>query len=134
MCVMRRREDSRRDWPEPQRLGRVGTVLARAALLRLPGTALAAEDAQIRALVTGLPDGTGAVRRIGICNGIGEIYREVTLYGPVQLLYLWAGLNALGFKQRPAGEDVLSKYWLVFSRDTTEKRPPDGGRKQAPSG
>ena len=131
---MRRREGSRRDWPEPQESGPSESRAYAPETLLLPGTALAAEDAQIRALVTALPDSTGPLRRIGICNGIGEIYREVTLYGPVQPLYLWAGLNALGFRQRPAGEDVLSKYWLVFSRDTTEKRPPDGGRKQAPSG
>lgn len=131
---MRRREDPLRDWPEPQTGGPSESRAYAPETLVLPGIAMAPEDAEVRALVTGLPDGTGPLRRVGICNGNSEIYREVTLYGPVQLLYLWAGLNALGFKQRPPGEDVLSKYWLVFSRDATEKRPPDGGRKQVSSG
>ena len=85
-----------------------------------------------RTLVTGLPDGSGPLRRVGICNASGAVYREVTLHGPVQLLYLWAGLNALGFKQRPPAEDVLSKYWLVFGRDA-DRRPPKGERNAEPS-
>ena len=130
---MRRRDTSVADWPEPQAGGPGREPFFAPETQLIAGTQPAADDAQLRVLVSGLPHGNGPQRRIGICNAAGGIYREVTLHGPVQLLYLWAGLNALGFRQRPAGDDV-SRFGLVFDREAVLKRPPAGGRKQVPSG
>jgi hypothetical protein len=113
---MQRREPPRREWPEPQAGGpNPGRSYAPETLLLAGAEPLAADEA-IRALVTALPDGSGPLHRIGICNASGAIYREVSLHGPVQLLYFWAGLNALGFTQRTAGTAGFSKYWLLFGR------------------
>ena len=111
-----------RDWPEPQAAGTAPQRHYAPESLLLAGMEAAARDAQVRAVVTSLPDGAGPPRRIGICNAAGEVYREVTLHGPVQVLYFWAGLNALGFRQRPTDPSALSRYWLLL--DPAEVRPP----------
>ncbi|GAB3773518.1 hypothetical protein GCM10028796_46040 [Ramlibacter monticola] len=129
---MRRREPPRRDWPEPHSGGPSEIRAYAPETLLIPGLLPATDDVQVHTLVMRLPDGSGPLRRIGICNSTGAVYREVTLHGPVQLLYLWAGLNALGFQQRPADEDVLSKYWLLFARDGGERLPPGAKGGQTP--
>lgn len=96
----------------------------------LPGADPAADDSQVLAAIRRLPDGSGRLERVGVCNKNGTIYREVLLHGPVQLMYLWASLNALGFtQQRPAESGGFSKYRVLFARNAPEKRPPGGGRK-----
>lgn len=122
---MRRREPSRWDWPQPPGGGPSPARCYAPETLLVPGTAAGEHDEQVRALVTALPDGAGPLRRIGICNAAGAIYREVVLHGPVQLLYFWAGLNALGFRQRMAEDQTFSKYWLLFCREGTERRPQE---------
>jgi hypothetical protein len=113
---MRRREPPRREWPDPQSSGPGSASSYAPETLLVPGAEPLSGDEAIRALVTALPDGVGPLRRIGICNASGDIYREVSLHGPVQLLYFWAGLNALGFAQRTPGHPGFSKYWLLFGR------------------
>jgi hypothetical protein len=116
MGSMRRREPPRPDWPEPPgSVPATGRTYAPETLL-LPGARAGDADEGVRTVVLGLPDGAGPLRRIGICNAAGSIYREVTLHGPVQLLYLWAGLNALGFRQQPPGDHGMSKYFALFGR------------------
>lgn len=125
---MRRREPPRRDWPEPPAGGPGPARCYAAETLLVPGCAPGEQEEQIRALLSALPDGCGPLRRIGICNAAGEIYREVALHGPVQLLYFWAGLNALGYRQWAAEDQTFSRYWLLFCRAGTERRPLGGGR------
>jgi hypothetical protein len=96
----------------------------------LPGAEPASEDGEVLAVIRRLPDGSGRLERVGVCNVSGTIYREVLLHGPVQLMYLWAGLNSLGFtQQRPADTGGFSKYRVLFARNAPEKRPPGGGLK-----
>ncbi|HET8746922.1 MAG TPA: hypothetical protein VFM98_15050 [Ramlibacter sp.] len=125
---MRRREPPRRDWPEPPAGGPAPDRCYAPETLLVPNAAPGEEDERVRAIVSALPDGAGPLRRIGICNAAGAIYREVALHGPVQLLYFWAGLNALGYRQRTPEDQAFSKYWLLFGREGTERRPLDGGR------
>jgi hypothetical protein len=127
MCVMQRREPPRRDWPEPQGGGPAPSYAPETLLV--PGPAPGDADDQVRTVVLGLPDGAGPLRRVGICNASGEVYREVALHGPVQLLYLWAGLNALGFRQRPPEGRGFSKYWMLFARERAERRPHEAAVK-----
>ncbi|MEJ8840169.1 hypothetical protein [Ramlibacter sp. AN1133] len=118
---MERRDRPPRDWPQPP-AGDPAPSYAPETLL-LAGIPPGEGDEQVRTVVLGLPDGAGPLRRVGVCNAAGEVYREVTLHGPLQLLYFWAGLNALGFRQQAAEERAISKYTLVFARDPAERRP-----------
>jgi hypothetical protein len=129
MWLMRRREPPCREWPPAQGDApeTVGSYAPETVLV--PGTTPGEHDDEVRSMVLGLPDGVGSLSRVGICNGAGAIYREVALRGPVQLLYLWAGLNAIGFRQCSAQERAFSKYSLLFDRAGQEKRPLEGGRK-----
>jgi hypothetical protein len=133
MCAMHGREPPRGVWPAPQGERAPGPTYAPETWL-VPGTLPIDHDEVIRALVIGLPDGAGPLQRIGICNAGGDVYREVTLHGPVQLIHLWARLNALGFRQAGPQGRGFSKYCLLFTRGEKEKRPLEGGRKQIPSG
>lgn len=90
----------------------------------LPGVEPVADDPEVLEVIRRLPDGSGALERVGICTGQGSVYREVLVHGQVQLTYLWAGLNALGFaQQRPVDAGGFSKYRLLFARKGSEKWP-----------
>jgi hypothetical protein len=121
MCLMRRREIPGPDWPDPPAAGADANCAYAPETELLETPKAAADDARIHHLVTALPDGAGPLRRVGICNAAGEVYREVTLRGPVQLLYLWAGLNALGFHQVGCEVTGFSRYQVVFGRVDPEK-------------
>ena len=131
---MRRRDPLCRQWPEPAAGTPAGSASYAPETLLLHGVTPPEGDERVRGVVLGLPDGTGSVTRVGLCNPPGEIYREVVLHGPVQLLYLWAGLNALGWRQCSPVEPGISKYAVLFGRGPAEKRPLEGGRNQVPSG
>jgi hypothetical protein len=121
MCVMHGREPPGGHWPDPQEgVPAPGPTYAPETAL-VPGTVPGEEDEQVRALVLGLPDGAGRLQRVGICNAAGTVYREVALHGPVQLLHLWARMNALGFRQRGPYGQGFSKYSLLFTKESPEK-------------
>ena len=131
---MQRREPPRPNWPQSQVHDPApGPTYAPETAL-LAGATPGPEDEEVRAAILGLPDGAGPPSRIGICNAQGKIYREVGVHGPLQLLYLWAGLNALGYGQRTLQERGISRYCLVFGRIQAEKTAAERGRKQVPSG
>jgi hypothetical protein len=125
---MRRREPPRPAWPEPDEGAPAPGPSYAAETLLVPGATPGEVDAQVRAVILGLPDGAGPLRRVAICNAAGIMYREVALHGPVQLLYLWAGLNALGFRQRLAEDQGFSQYWLQFARSPERKTAAQSGR------
>jgi hypothetical protein len=124
MCVMHGREPAGGLRPDSDPRGEDGPAsdpsYAPETVL-VPGTVAGDQDEQVRALVLGLPDGAGRLQRIGICNAAGTVYREVTLHGPVQLLHLWARMNALGFRQRGPYGQGFSKYSLLFAREGAQK-------------
>jgi len=112
---MQAREPSGGQQPEPH-TGNAGPSYAPETSL-VPGAARGALDEEVKALVVGLPDGVGPLQRIGICNPAGAVYREISLHGPLQLLHLWARLNALGFRQQGPQGRGFSKYTLLFTRE-----------------
>ena len=122
---MRRSELPGRDWPEPPQEGADAPPPYAPETLLIPDAHPSPSDDRVQGLVTRLPAGSGALRRVGICNASGVIYREVFLHGPVQLLYFWAGLNGMGFRQR-SDERGYSRYWRLFVRDEPEGPPRDG--------
>jgi hypothetical protein len=123
MGSMRRRESPRPGWPEAQDGGPVSARSYAPETALVAGTTPDDDDDRVRGTVLALPDGAGPLHRVGICNAAGTIYREVALHGPVQLLYLWAGMNALGFRQRPPEDRGFSRYGLLFTRERKERRP-----------
>jgi hypothetical protein len=125
---MHRREPSRGPLPEPQAGAPAPGPSYAPETALVPGTAPGEHDEVIRGLVVGLPDGAGPLQRVGICNTAGDVYREVALHGPVQLLHLWARLNAIGFRQSGPQGRGFSRYSLLFTREETERRPLEGGR------
>ncbi|GAB3645232.1 hypothetical protein GCM10028813_02450 [Ramlibacter alkalitolerans] len=128
MGRMRRREPPRPAWPEPDEGARAPGPCYAAETFLLPGATPGDDDAQVRSVILAVPDGAGQLRRVGICNSAGIMYREVALHGPVQLLYLCAGLNALGFRQRLPEAHGISKYWMQFARDPERKTAARSGR------
>jgi hypothetical protein len=133
MCVMRGREPPSIPPEAPADSGGARAYAAETQLL--PGVEPGGGDPEVLAVIRRLPDGSGALERVGVCNRSGTIYREVLVHGQVQLTYLWAGLNALGFaQQRAVDAGGFSKYRVLFARNEMEKRPPEGGRKILPSG
>jgi hypothetical protein len=128
MCVMRRSEPPGRDWPEAPGAGPDAARSYAPETLLIPDAEPGPADDHVQGLVTRLPDGSGPLRRVGICNASGMIYREVSLHGPVQLLYFWAGLNGLGFRERPPDDRGFSRYWRLFVRQQGERRPAQQGQ------
>jgi hypothetical protein len=133
MCFMRGREPPSVPPESPGDPGAARPYAPETQLL--PGVEPAAGDNEVLQVIRRLPDGSGPLERVGICNPSGTIYREVLLRGQVQLMYLWAGLNGLGFSQLQAADTGgYSKYRVLFGRSDREKRPHEGGRKLLPSG
>jgi hypothetical protein len=89
----------------------------------------ASDDQRICALVESLPTPTviRSAVRAGITNEQGDVYREVLVYNPLEMLHLTAKLNSLGFKSDRALREVrASHYAIVFSRRGRKRRGGSG--------
>ena len=45
--------------------------------------------------------------QLGVCNGIGEVYREITVHGPSQYRAAKDCFNRLGYRLKPVDDSHL---------------------------
>jgi hypothetical protein len=89
------------------------------------GRSKSMSDKVILAMVNALPpagDDDGEKQTVGICNRLGEVYRQVEVFSSLQLLYLTARLNTLGYSlDGELRSRLSSRYVRIFVRRDQKK-------------